>query len=87
MAKTAQDFESAIQSHFRRATNQGRSYIEVLSGDLHREIGGYPSPDHRMPVCCEVMYRLMGPSDVLLYAPPKGKGASLRIRYQLPRPS
>ncbi len=38
-----------------------------------------------MASCCDVMYALMKPSDVVLKAPPKGKGASVTIRYQLPR--
>lgn len=41
-----------------------------------------------MPVCCDVMRRMMDSSvDSILSEPPKGKGASLCIRYRIPRRS
>lgn len=47
-----------------------------------------PGPENRMPVCCDAMRRMMDSSvDSILSEPPKGKGASLCIRYQIPRPS
>lgn len=36
--------------------------------------------------CCSVMYAAMAHSDLVISAPPKGKGASLLIRYDIPRP-
>ena len=54
-------------------------------GIRHRQVGGYPGPSHRMPICCEVMYQEMGSRDKSEASLPKGKGASLRIRYDLPR--
>lgn len=56
-------------------------YIDLNSGEIHREVGGYPSNNHRMPICCEIMYASMKGSDYVLSAPPKGQGASLTIRY------
>lgn len=56
-------------------------YIDLNSGQIHREVGGYPGNNHRMPVCCEVMYKNMKGTDYVLSAPPKGNGASLNIRY------
>jgi 5-methylcytosine-specific restriction protein A len=38
-----------------------------------------------MPSCCQVMYGEQTSFDRVLHAPPKGKGASLTVRYQLPR--
>jgi len=67
------------------ATNQSSPYIDVKSGDLHSAVGSYPGVNHRMPVCCGVMRSAMKPGDEVLYAPPKGNGASLLIRYKLPR--
>ena len=29
-------------------------------GKLHRQVGGYPGANRRMPDCCEVMYAEMG---------------------------
>lgn len=60
-------------------------YIDIEAGELHRLVGGYPGTNHKMPSCCAVMKRYMNNNDEILYSPPSGKGASLKIRYYLPR--
>ena len=57
------------------------SYIDVEAKDVHSSVGRYPGKNHRMPICCDVMYKKMKIGDAVLYAPPKGKGATLKIRY------
>ena len=84
-APTASDFQRALDRIFRNAQTQQLAYIDVVSGDLHRDLGGYPSPNHRMPNLCQVMRRNMQAGDEVLYSPPKGQGATLKIRYLLPR--
>lgn len=79
------DFERALRGLWREAQERGDDHVDVVSGQLHRLVGGYPGPSHRMPICCEVMYAAKAPGDKVLQAPPKGKGASLVIRYELPR--
>ena len=61
--------------------------IVVRAGDLHGAVGGYSGTNHRMPMCCNVMYAEMveGVDDVRS-APPSGQGASVEIEYLLPRP-
>ena len=78
-------FRAALKKIFAEATKDGKSSVSVNSGILHRQVGGYPGPSHRMPICCEVMYQEMGSRDKIKASPPKGKGASLTIRYDLPR--
>ncbi len=56
-------------------------YIDLNSGEIHRELGGYPGKNHSMPSCCEAMRRLMTKQDYILKQPLKGNGASLTIRY------
>ncbi|MBQ6567285.1 MAG: hypothetical protein IJL80_09530 [Treponema sp.] len=73
-----EEFEEYIDNILSHISGE---YIDLKSGDVHRDIGGYPGKDHRMPVCCDVMYSRMKGSDKVLYAPPKGKGATLTIRY------
>ena len=85
MSPTAQDFQKELDSIFASATKQGKPYIDVRSGDLHRRVGGYPGHNHRMPVCCEVMRRNMKPGDQILQEPPSGQGATLLIHYKLHR--
>lgn len=60
--------------------------ITIRAGDLHKALGGYPGPNHRMPICCSAMYQAMDIGDEIVKAPPKGRGANLYIRYRLPRP-
>jgi len=82
----AQEFRSRLDEYFTRASAEGLAYVDVNSGALHRELGGYPSQtNHQMPTCCSVLYSEMRAGDQLLSAPPKGKGATVTIRYQLPR--
>lgn len=76
-------FKQEIEQILGRARTEGRESVDICSGDLHRSVGGYPSRNHRMVSCCQVMYSMMKPADLILEAPPKGKGASLKVRYFL----
>ncbi len=38
-----------------------------------------------MPICCDVMQQERKAGDVVVSEPEKGKGASLTIRYKIPR--
>ena len=79
------DFERELGRRWAQAQDARAPYVDVASGDLHRAVGGYPGPQHRMPMCCSVMYAALAPGDEVLEAPPKGNGARLMIRYRLPR--
>ncbi len=79
------EFKSTLNQIFMAAQDKGLPYVELRAGDLHRQVGGYPGSNHRMPVCCSVMKQNMKPGDELLKEPPSGMGASLTIRYKLPR--
>ncbi len=76
---TKKDFENLIRSKINRMTGD---YIDLTSGDIHRELGGYPAKngDHRMPTCCDTMCDLMAGNDEII-SPTVGKGAYLTIRY------
>jgi hypothetical protein len=82
---TSIDFEKAINLDFEIAREKGEDHVILVSGDLHRKLGGYPGSKHRMPICCNVMRKMMEPGDKILEEPPKGNGATLKIRYSLPR--
>jgi hypothetical protein len=85
MEKWNEIFQKALEREFIIAQQKGESYIDVKAGDPHRKVGGYPGPNHRMPVCCSVMQRNMQRGDEVLHEPPSGLGASLTIRYSLLR--
>lgn len=82
---TADDFREALDTKFAAAAQRGLPSLTVRAGDLHAELGGYPSTRHRMPVCCAVMREKMTDGDRIVAAPPSGNGASLEIQYFLPR--
>lgn len=73
-----EEFTKFIQN---KINNSNADYIDIVSGDIHREVGGYPAPNHRMPSVCDAMYDLMKDNDKILSAPKSGKGATLKIRY------
>jgi 5-methylcytosine-specific restriction protein A len=85
MVPTTETFRKALLDLLAEARSQGQSRIRVAAKDLHRRVGGYPRPNHRMPMCCDVMYEFMRHGDTVLAAPPKRKGAALLIEYLLPQ--
>lgn len=87
MELNATQFRTALTKALAAGEELGFSAVEVKAGKLHRKIGGYPGNDHRMPICCEVMRQAMNANDEIVDAPPSGQGASLTIRYRLPRHS
>lgn len=79
------DFRVELRAQLRRAQRQGRPHAEINAGELHRVIGSYPGPSHRMPMCCEAMRQEMRHCDEVVFKPDGGKGASLTVRYVLQR--
>ncbi|MFA7098268.1 MAG: HNH endonuclease [Gammaproteobacteria bacterium] len=72
------DFKELILSKIK---NMNSEYVDLVSGDIHREVGGYPGSNHRMPSCCNAIRDIMYNDDEVLYSPKKGNGATLKIRY------
>jgi len=70
----------------RQVFNESKaSFVDVTSGELYRMVGGRTGRDHKMPGCCNAMTKAMQSGDTILAKPPKGRGATLTIRYILPR--
>jgi 5-methylcytosine-specific restriction protein A len=82
---TKEAFRKELRALLGTAELRGALSLDVNAGELHRRLGGYPGLQHRMPMCCDAMYDEQRASDACLLSPPKGKGASLTIRYSLPR--
>jgi hypothetical protein len=85
----AAKFKFALSAMFQSAIKDGQPYLEVQAGPWHKVMGGYPAADgrHSMPTVCEVMWAEFSEEhgDTVLYSPLKGKGATLKIHYRLPR--
>jgi hypothetical protein len=86
MRAIREKFDRKLEAIFRDAEDRELDSVEIRASDLHRSVGGYPGQNDRMPVCCQAMRRAMAPTDVVVASPPKGDGASLLIRYDIPRP-
>lgn len=84
-ASSAARFREELDAIFRSAAINNEVTVTVTARELHRRVGGYPGPDHGMPICCSVMRSVITPGDQILDSPPSGQGASLRIEYRLPR--
>lgn len=83
---TAEEFRELLFEVFQAAEEGHYASVVVNAGELHRKVGGYPNRNNnRMPVCCNVMRNAMRRGDVIVSEPPKGQGATLTIRYALPR--
>jgi 5-methylcytosine-specific restriction protein A len=85
---TVAAFQKEINRILLTEQQAGAKHVDVVSGDVHRAVGGYPPPkgkNHHMPLCCDVMREMMRDGDVVLQSPRKGQGATLTIRYRLPR--
>jgi len=85
LAPRMDDFRLGLQRVFRDAQATGKDSVIVRAGDFHRDVGGYPTPFNRMPMCCKAMYEVQGAGDRTLAKPKKEFGASLVIEYVLPR--
>jgi len=82
----AEEFTEQLSEVFRVGEQKRQPPVTAKAGDLHRAVGGYPRRNsHRMPVCCDMMRSAMQGGDVIVSEPPKGRGATMTIRYQLPR--
>lgn len=84
---SADDFKRELHVMLLEMTNAGNRVAEINAGELHKRVGDYPGTNHRMPVCCEVMRAILATDygDEILEEPPSGQGATLTIRYVLPR--
>lgn len=84
---TADEFRKALKKLLDEATGSSNGYLEINAGELHRQVGGYPGKNHVMPTCCAVMRSEMKSGDEIIAQPPRGQGASVTIRFRLPRKS
>ena len=83
---TTDDFRTALARLLADGERSALREVRVRAGDLHRQVGGYPGPNARMPSCCNAMRAARVVGDAIIAQPPKRNGASLEIRYGLPRP-
>ena len=81
MKPTAWEFRNKLTVILNTARQKGQSYVDIESGSLHKDVGGDANAPHRMPVCCEVMMKMMRNGDSILKEASSGHSATLTIRY------
>ena len=84
---TSAVFRKYLATCLADAERSGLKSIDLDAGSLHREVGGYPGPRHRMDLCCAEMRLARRSGDLTLRRPSKRDGAGLLIRFRLPRPA
>jgi hypothetical protein len=57
--------------------------VTVRAGSLHELLGGYPGPNHKMPVCCDAMLSKQLGKHSIVKQPAKAKGANLIVEYKV----
>jgi hypothetical protein len=87
MTPTAWDFQNRLMAILNSARQSGQPYVDVESGSLHKQVGGYSDPDHRLRVCCEVMRKLMRAGDSIVKESASDQGATLIVRYACSQPA
>jgi len=83
MASTAWEVQNRLAAILNFARQSGKSYIDVESNSLQKQLANFSSSDRSMSVCRDVMIKLMRPGDAILQESPVGKNATLAIRYMV----
>mgnify|MGYP001278366319 CR=1 FL=1 len=83
MAPTAWEIQNRLAAILNFAKQSGKSYVDVESKSLHKQLANFSSSDRSMSVCCDVMIKLMRPGDSILQESPIGKSAMLAVRYMV----
>ena len=79
--KKADDVRQYIDKLLHEAKMRGEDYIDLVSGDIHKQLG----MKNRIPQVCRIMYEKMIPGDEVLHTTPSGKSSTIKIRYNLSR--
>ena len=83
MAPTAWEIQNRLAAILNFARQSGKSYIDVESNSLQKQLANFSTSDCSMSVCRDVMIKLMRSGDSILQESPIGKSATLAIRYMV----
>ena len=61
------------------ARNEGKKFIILKSGILHKEL----NLKSRLPMVCNAMRQAMNEGDIVLHTTPKGNSSTIKIQYNL----
>jgi len=83
MTPTAWDIRNRLTIVLNTAKYNGKSYVDVESGILDKELGGDSTSDQRMRILHEIMTKMMRRGDLILKEPQAGASATMLVRYNL----
>jgi hypothetical protein len=83
MQPTAWEIRNRLAAILNFARQSGKSYVDVESNSLQKQVADASSSDRSMSVCWDVMKKLMRPGDSILQESPIGRGTPLAIRYMV----
>jgi hypothetical protein len=83
MTPTPWEIRNKLLAILNDAQHRGKPYVDVESVNLHGELGSDPRSKLRIPICHEIMTRMMRPGDVILKETSNGSGAKILIRYRI----
>lgn len=83
MTPTAWDIRNKLTIVLNTAKYSGKSYVDVESGNLDKELGGDSTPDQRLHILHEIMTKMMRRGDLILKEPQAGDSATMLIRYNI----
>ena len=73
------DIADLIERLLDEARANGKEYLELVSGSIHKELG----LKNRRPQVCNAMYKRMGERDKVIKTTPSGYSSTITIRYYL----
>lgn len=85
MTPTPWDFRNRLMAILNIAKHSGEPYVDVDSSHLHAELCSDPDLINKLPICHDIMKRIMRPGDVILKEGQNGNTPMMRIRYHLIR--
>lgn len=77
--KTADDVRNYIDKLLQEAKRRGEDYIDLVSGDIHNQLG----MKNRMHQVCRIMYEKMQAGDKVIHTTPSSMSSTIKIRYYL----
>lgn len=71
------DIREFIRIKIANAQEKGLPFIDLVSGDIHKQMG----LSNKMPSVCTAMYQVMAEEDLILSTTPSGKSSTIKVRY------
>ena len=79
LGQKVDDLRAFMDKLLQEARLREEHYIDLVSGDIHRQLG----MKNRMPQVCRIMYEKMKSGDKVLHTTPSGLSSTIKIRYNL----